>query len=165
MTYRPLLAATALLLLCAPLGADDLADELRAAEIAFAASVADRDAERFASFIDEDAVFLGATALRGRAAIVEGWAVFFAEDGPTLTWHPEIVELRPDGLGLSRGPYTLTATAPDGTESSSSGTFTSIWRRGAEGGWKVIFDAGCPPCAAAAGPTSEADAGDADYED
>ena len=26
------------------------------------------------------------------------------------------------------------------------------YRRDAEGGWKVIFDAGCPPCAAAASP-------------
>ena len=146
MPQRPLLAAVALLLFCSPLVAGEAADELRAAEIAFAASVADRDAERFASFIDEDAIFLGSTALRGREAIVQGWAVFFAEDGPELTWQPEIVELRPDGLGLTRGPYTLTATAPDGTENSSSGVFTSIWRRDDEGGWKVIFDAGCPPC-------------------
>lgn len=152
MPNRLLLAAAACLLLGAPLAAEDLADELRAAELAFASSVAERDAERFASFLDEDAIFLGATALRGRAAIVEGWAVFFAEGGPELTWRPEVVELRPDGLGLTRGPYTLTATAPDGSESATSGTFTSIWRRGAEGGWKVIFDAGCPPCAAAAAP-------------
>ena len=149
MLHRPLLVALALLLLCSPLAAEDAAGELRAAEIAFAASVADRDAERFASFIDEDAVFLGAAALRGREAIVEGWSVFLAEGGPTLTWQPETVEVRPDGLGLSRGPYTLTATAPDGTETTSSGTFTSIWRRDTDGGWKVIFDAGCPPCAAA----------------
>ncbi len=155
MPQNTLLAAVALLLLCSPLVAEEAADELRAAEIGFAASVADRDAERFASFIDEDAIFLGATALRGRAAIVEGWAVFFAEGGPTLTWHPEIVELRPDGLGLSRGPFTLTATAPDGTESTTSGTFTSIWRRAADGGWQVIFDAGCPPCAAAEDPAPE----------
>lgn len=140
-----------LLLLCAPLAADEAADELRAAEIAFAASVADRDAEAFASFLDEDAVFLGATALRGREAVIEAWSVFLAEGGPTLVWHPEIVEVRPDGLGLSRGPYTLTAIGQDGTESTSSGLFTSIWRRGEDGAWKILFDAGCPPCAAAAG--------------
>ena len=153
MARSPLLTATlSLLLLAAPLAAADPADELRAAEIAFAASVADRDADRFASFIDEDAVFLGATALRGRAAIVQGWSVFFAEDGPKLTWQPEVVEVRPDGLGLSRGPYTLTVTAMDGTESTTSGLFNSTWRRGDDGAWKVLFDSGCPPCAATAGP-------------
>ena len=61
MLCRYLLTAAALLVLCAPVAAAEAADELRAAEIAFAASVADRDAQRFASFIDEDAVFLGGT--------------------------------------------------------------------------------------------------------
>ena len=151
MPRRPFLAAAlSLMLLAAPLAAEEVADKLRAAETAFAASVADHDAERFASFIDEDAVFLGATALRGRDAIVQAWSVFFAEDGPALTWQPEIVEVRPDGLGLTRGPYTLTATAMDGTESTTSGLFTSIWRRDEDGSWKVLFDAGCPPCEAAA---------------
>jgi ketosteroid isomerase-like protein len=133
--------------LTGPLAADEVADGLRAAEIAFAASVADRDLEAFSSFLDKDAVFIGATVLRGHEAM----SVFFAEGGPELTWHPELVELRPDGLGLSRGPYTLTATGQDGSRSESSGTFTSIWRRGEDGGWKVLFDAGCPPCAAAGG--------------
>jgi uncharacterized protein (TIGR02246 family) len=152
MTQRVLCAVTALSLLCTPLAADEIADDLRAAEIAFATSVAEHDAERFASFIDEDAVFLGATVLRGRAAIVQAWSIFFAEDGPSLVWQPDIVEVRPDGLGLSRGPYTLTTTGEDGRQSSSSGLFTSIWRRGEDGSWKVLFDAGCPPCAAAASP-------------
>lgn len=144
--------AVSVLLLGSPLAADETADELRAAEIAFAASVADKDAERFASFLDEDAVFLGATVLRGRAAILEAWSIFFAEDGPDLVWRPEIVEVRPDGLGLSRGPYTLTAIAQNGTESTTSGQFTSIWRRGPDGGWKVLFDAGCPPCTTSPSP-------------
>ncbi len=130
--------------------ASDPAASLEAAELAFAASVAGRDRERFASFLDEEAIFVGQTVLRGRQAIVEGWSVFFAEGGPRLVWQPEIVEVRADGLGLSRGPYTLTVTAADGSESTSSGSFTSIWRRQPDGSWKILFDAGCPPCAAAA---------------
>ncbi len=137
-------ATVALLLLGPPLAADETGDSLRAAEIAFAASVAENDAAAFASFIDEDAVFLGATALRGKEAIVQAWSIFLAEDGPDLHWQPETVELRPDGLGLSRGPYTLTSTAEDGSRNTNSGTFMSIWRRDGDGGWKVIFDAGCP---------------------
>ena len=149
---RTLALTLLLLLLGAPVAADEAADELRAAEIAFAASVAEGDIERFASFIDEDAVFVSAVVLRGREAIVQAWSAFFAEGGPSLTWKPEIVEVRADGLGLSRGPYTMTVTAPDGTTKSSSGSFTSIWRRGEDGSWKVLFDSGCPPCAAAASP-------------
>lgn len=149
MSHRPFVSvAICLLLLCAPLAAAEPAEELRAAEIAFAASVAEGDIERFKSFIDEDAVFVGATALRGREAIVQAWSVFFAENGPTLSWQPDIVEVRPDGLGLSRGPYTLTTIAEGGAENTSSGYFNSIWRRAADGSWKVLFDAGCAPSAA-----------------
>ena len=108
--------SAALLLLGAPLAADEAADSLRAAELAFAASVAERDAEAFASFLDEDAVFVTNVVLRGREAILQGWAVFFAEGGPKLVWEPQTVEVRPDGLGLSRGPYTLTVTDCPGCE-------------------------------------------------
>lgn len=148
------LAAAALLIAASapgPLAADE-ADELRAAELAFAATVAERDRDAFAAFLDDESVFVSNVVLRGRQAIVEGWAPFFVDGGPRLVWHPELVEVRSDGLGLTRGPYTLTMTAADGSETSASGLFTSIWRRGADGRWKVLFDAGCPPCAAAAAP-------------
>jgi ketosteroid isomerase-like protein len=32
---------------------------------------------------------------------------------------------------------------PDGRQ---IGTFNSVWRREADGSWKVVFDKGCPPC-------------------
>ena len=45
---RTLSAVLFVVFLCSPLLADEVADELRAAEIAFAASVAERDPEAFA---------------------------------------------------------------------------------------------------------------------
>jgi hypothetical protein len=33
------------------------------------------------------------------------------------------------------------------------GTFNSVWRREDDGRWRIIFDIGCPPCAAAASPS------------
>ena len=153
MPHRHLVCiALALFLSATSLPADEAADSLRAAELAFAASVAEGDLERFTSFLDEEAIFASAGVLRGREAIVQAWSVFFAEGGPDLTWEPAVVEVRSDGLGLSRGPYTLTVTAPDGTETTSSGLFVSIWRRQADGGWKILFDSGCPPCAAEPSP-------------
>ena len=123
------------------------AASLRAAELAFAASVAAHDPERFASFIADDAIFIGGGALRGRAAIVAAWAGFFADGGPKIEWAPRLVEVQDGGaLGLTRGPYTLTPPGADGAAKASSGIFTSIWRREPDGRWRVIFDAGCPPC-------------------
>ena len=50
-------------------------------------------------------------------------------------------------LGISTGPVY----DPDGMR---VGTYNSIWRREADGTWRVIFDNGCPPCdcGAAAAP-------------
>ncbi|MFZ0426491.1 MAG: nuclear transport factor 2 family protein, partial [Acidobacteriota bacterium] len=73
------------------------------------------------------------------------WAPFFVADGPVLEWKPEIVELQPGGtLGITQGPYQLTIRGEDGTPQVRKGTFTSIWRREEGGGWRIIFDSGCP---------------------
>lgn len=128
------------------------ADSLRTAEIAFARSVAERDRTAFAAAIAEEAIFIGPGGpVRGREAIVESWAPFFAEDGPRLEWHPEIAEVGDGGLGITRGPYTFTGRGPDGEPVTQEGTFNSIWRRQEDGSWRVIFDAGCSPCPKCAG--------------
>ena len=72
-----------------PLGSPETtAAEVRAREIAFAKSMADRDLAAFATFVSEEAVFLAATVLRGRDAVIEGWKPFF--DGPEapFSWAP-----------------------------------------------------------------------------
>jgi ketosteroid isomerase-like protein len=125
----------------------ELEKSLRATEIAFASSVADKDRDRFASFIADEAIFVAGTVLRGKQAILDGWEVFFREDAPKLTWAPEVVEIQGDGeLGMTRGPFTLEQVGPDGEAVSQSGLFNSIWKRQPNGYWQVLFDAGCPPC-------------------
>lgn len=120
---------------------------LKATELAFADSLTSRDRQRFSDFLGDHAIFVSGEVLRGKAAILEGWSVFFGESAPTLVWEPEVVEIQAGGeLGLTRGPYTLRQTAPDGTEQVRSGVFTSIWQHQVNDGWKIIFDIGCPPC-------------------
>lgn len=133
----------------APPTREELVDQVRRAELAFAATVAEKRAEAFAAMVDDGAVFLGARneVARGRAEVVAAWAGFFAPDAPSFDWRPEIVELSADGtLGLSRGPWTLRGRDAQGRPLERSGTFTSVWRRQADGSWRVIFDAGCGAC-------------------
>ncbi len=122
--------------------------ELRATELAFADSVARHDRAAFASFIAEDAVFVdGMSPTQGRDAIVAEWAGYFVEGGPALEWQPELVELSADGtVGLTRGPWTLRGRSVSGQAVQSHGIFNSVWRRQADGSWKIAFDAGCGPC-------------------
>ncbi|GMU67410.1 MAG: hypothetical protein AMXMBFR36_36840 [Acidobacteriota bacterium] len=126
-------------------------DEVRRAELAFAATVAEDRPRVFAAMLDEAAVFVsGSEVTRGREAIVAAWQGFFGPDRPLMTWQPEIVEISADGeLGFTRGPWRLRGVGEDGRPFERNGVFNSVWRRQADGGWKIVFDAGCaacPPC-------------------
>jgi ketosteroid isomerase-like protein len=119
----------------------DLAADLKATEEAFALTMADRDHAAFSSFLAEETVFFaGPREIRGKTAVAKAWAPFF--DGPEapFSWQPDTAAVLDSGaLGLTSGPVF----APDGTR---IGTFNSVWRRGPDGSWKVVFDRGCPDC-------------------
>jgi len=118
-----------------------LAAQVRAAETAFAKTMADRDQAAFASFVANEALFFGdQSVLRGKAAVVAGWKPLFDGARAPFSWAPEVVEVLDSGsLALTSGPVR----DPDGRQ---IGTFNSVWRREADGSWKVVFDKGCPPC-------------------
>jgi ketosteroid isomerase-like protein len=116
-------------------------EQVFAAERTFAQSMADRDLAAFARHLAEDSVFFsGATPLRGRAAVVEGWKRFY--DGPKapFSWEPDQVEVLSSGrLAHSSGPVR----SPDGKVVAR---FNSVWRLEAPGVWRVVFDRGEAVC-------------------
>ncbi len=120
---------------------EELALQVRAAETAFARSMAARNHEAFASQVADEALFFGKQGvLRGKAEVVAGWKRFFEGPDAPFSWEPEQVEVIDSGtLALSTGPVR----DPQGRR---IGTFNSIWRREVDGRWKVLFDKGCPPC-------------------
>jgi ketosteroid isomerase-like protein len=117
----------------------ELAQQVREAERAFAHSMAQRDLAAFGSHVADEALFFGRRGpLRGKTAVVEAWKSLF--EGPTapFSWEPETAEVLDSGtLGITSGPVY----DPQGKR---VGTFNSIWRREADGRWRVIFDKGCP---------------------
>lgn len=124
----------------APLAAQSTpAEDVRRAEAAFAGTMAARDFAAFATYIAEEAIFFGRSGpLRGKAAVLEGWRPFFAGATAPFSWHPEVVEVLESGtLALSSGPVR----DPTGR---LVGTFNSVWRKGPDGRWLVVFDKGCP---------------------
>ena len=117
-----------------------LTRQVFAAESSFAASMARRDLKAFAALVSPEAVFFSdSAALRGKEAVVEAWRKFFVQRDPPFSWKPETVEV------LSSGRLALTSGPVHDPGGKLIGSFTSIWRREADGRWLVIFDKGCPP--------------------
>jgi len=120
-----------------------LAGEVRAAETAFAQTMADRDFEAFKTFVSKEAIFFsGPNQARGREAVAAQWAGLYADEDAPFSWQPEVVAVLDSGtLALSSGPVY----SPGGERTA---TFTSTWRLEADGRWRVVFDKGsryCPP--------------------
>jgi ketosteroid isomerase-like protein len=112
-----------------------------AAERAFAKTMADRNPEAFATYIAEEAIFLsGSSQLRGKEAVVDGWAVYFTAPTAPFSWEPEEVEVFASGrLAASSGPVRN----PQGKVIAR---FNSIWQREDSGRWRVVFDKGSRVC-------------------
>jgi ketosteroid isomerase-like protein len=119
----------------------ELARQVRAAETAFARTMADRDWAAFKASVAMEAVFFSRQGiLRGRDAVADGWKPYFAGSQAPFSWAPEQVEALESGsLALSSGPVL----DPGGKR---IGTFQSVWRLEADGRWRIVFDKGCPAC-------------------
>jgi ketosteroid isomerase-like protein len=117
--------------------AQTAAEVVKAREIAFAKTMADRDLEAFRSFVSLEAVFFdGDVRQRGRDEIARAWAPFFEGASAPFSWHPDIVEV------LASGDLALTSGPVWDASGKEAGRFNSIWRKEADGVWRVVFDKG-----------------------
>jgi ketosteroid isomerase-like protein len=144
--------SSALLLACiiAPVHAAPPSD-IRAAECAvwqrelgFARSVAEHDAAAFAEHLHPDAAFgVSGKPTRGRDAITREWAGLIEGSALILRWYPAVVTLGGDGrTAYSSGPALYEDPK---TGVMRLGRFGSVWQRGEDGVWRVLFDDGIPP--------------------
>lgn len=116
----------------------ELTRQVFAAESSFAATMANRDLEAFATFLADEAVFFGEEPIHGKDAVVAAWRKYFAGAEAPFSWRPETVEVLPSGtLALTSGPVF-------DAEGTLTNTFTTVWRREPGGMWRVVFDKGCP---------------------
>ena len=107
-------------------------------ERAFARSMAQRDHAAFTALLSEQAVFMGNSVLRGKAAVAAGWKNFFSGEKAPFSWEPDRVEVLADGtLAHSTGPVR-------DADGKLIARFNSVWRQEAPGVWRIVFDKGQP---------------------
>jgi uncharacterized protein (TIGR02246 family) len=113
-----------------------------AADAAWAQAAASNDVASMLSHYTADAVFVGVSGkvVRGTEALRQLWSGFFGRPGYTLTWHATSVQLMTSGdMAVTLGPWHQ-SFIEDGEPSRSAGWYLAIWRRQADGGWKVAVD-------------------------
>ena len=117
-------------------------EKIRAVEAGMMAAAAERGAEGFMSFYADDAVELpeGEPAIQGKVNIAKAMR-FLDDKNNRLTWTPDKVDVSGD-LAYSYGAYEFRSTGRDGTQSVTSGKYTTIWKKQNNGSWKVVLDMG-----------------------
>ena len=125
----------------APPSNAELKQQVADTERAFAATMARRDHQAFASFLADEAIFYsGPKVLRGRDTVAAEWKAFYEKPEAPFSWEPDQVEVLDSGtLAHSSGPVR----DPQG---KVTGRFNSVWRQEAPGKWRIVFDKGERVC-------------------
>ncbi|HYE96952.1 MAG TPA: nuclear transport factor 2 family protein [Rubricoccaceae bacterium] len=121
---------------------------LMAADRAFAAETATRGLDGWMDAYTSDAVRLHmggsaaeGTVVHGHDAIRTFDANLFSDPGLQLTWEPTEAGVFADGrYGFTTGRSLL--VRPATADTLHRGTYVTLWRRGADGRWRVVLDTG-----------------------
>ena len=130
--------------------------EVWARELSFAKSVADHDAIAFAGHVEQDAAFAAESPepLRGRDEITKQWGGIIQGKNLLLSWYPTRTTIGGVAdIASSSGPALFEDVRPGAKQRYRLGAFHSIWHRGPDGTWRVLFDGGQEPV-----PATEAEA-------
>ncbi len=110
-------------------------------EARFAKATAEGGGKAFATWFAEDGVSLanGRLPVHGREAIAKT-ATWLAKDYQ-LVWTPTDGEMSAAGdMGYTWGHYDGHSRDRDGNWTVTSGRYMTIWRKEADGSWKVVLD-------------------------
>lgn len=122
--------------------------EIMEADRAFDAATAERGADGWVSFFSDAGAMVveGVGEVRGPEAIRQIIEPGFADPSAHLTWEPLRAEMSVSGdLGYTVGRFQNIVVDSAGVEQvARQGIYVSIWRRQADGSWKVEMDLGNP---------------------
>lgn len=122
--------------------------ELMQADRDFQQAYLARRGDGWADFYAADGVEadidMAGPALHGQDAVRASARERFADTTRTLRWEPLAAGLWRDRThGFTQGRWRSVVRAADGTETEqATGHYLTIWRREADGRWKVILDTG-----------------------
>jgi ketosteroid isomerase-like protein len=143
------------------LGAEDRAaglKELADAERAFAKlSLAKGVAHSFHENFAEDGIGFNPQPVKVKAEMSKRPPLDTTKPRATLDWYPVLSDLAASGeMGFNLGPSLLTPAPGDDKNKPRHGYFFSVWKRQADGKFKVMLDIGSDTSGPVAGDSPEA---------
>jgi len=131
---------------------------LRDLDAQWSKTAATNDVDATVAYYSDDASLLppNAPILSGKQAIRAAWAKLLAP-GVSLSWTADKVEAaRSSDLGYMTGTYTMsTKESLNKAPVTEHGKYVEVWKKQADGKWKVvadIFNSDAPAAAPAAAP-------------
>ncbi len=114
-----------------------------AADAAWLKTYIEKDVDKSVAFCDEQGSLLwpNSPAATRKNAIAKLTASAFAIPDFKLVWHPEKVGVAHSGeLGYTSGTYDWSYKDASGKAMADKGKYLTVWKKQADGSWKVLFD-------------------------
>jgi uncharacterized protein (TIGR02246 family) len=122
----------------------EIANQLKQAETRWNRAYAEHDAAALAGAYADDAALAnpGAPLVTGAQSIRKETAAFAADPNLKVQFASDRIEVAASGdLAYTRGHYILTMTDPATKKPATSrGSYLTVWKKQADGGWKAIED-------------------------
>jgi ketosteroid isomerase-like protein len=118
-------------------------DELLQADVAFSKTAGVENKDAFFGTLLSDAALLAPhqPIAEGVEAVGAAFQGLFGLPGFSLSWQPTTAEVASSGdMGYTIGTYELKFDGQDGNPVVDSGKYMTVWKKQADGSWKVAVD-------------------------
>ncbi len=117
---------------------------LQDADRAFDRATSERRLDGWVDFFAEDGAMLAPGGpVRGKLAIRDHMGRALSDTSFTLRWRPTVSDVGAAGdLGYTMGQYEARHRDEKGSLVARTGTYLTVWKRQADGSWKVALDVG-----------------------
>jgi ketosteroid isomerase-like protein len=119
------------------------AGALQAADQEWLTVFSAKDMEKSLAFCDPSGSVLAPNApiAEGREAIAKLFSGFFALPNFKIAWQVNKASVARSGeLGYTSGAYQFSFSDPSGKTVSDTGKYVTVWKKQANGSWKVLLD-------------------------
>jgi uncharacterized protein (TIGR02246 family) len=121
--------------------------DIRDRDVAWEEAVQAKDFDRVLAFYRDDCVgiFTGLPISIGKAGMRDIWQRILSRKQLSLHWKPTHIELAQSGeLAYDFGSMTLTYVDAKGAKVDFVGKYVVVWKKEADGQWRVAVDASNP---------------------